>query len=280
MRPLPLALLLVLSACPKKLPDLSRFTPQVRVDRLEPGAVSWEAVEADLVLDIENPNPVGLSLERWAWDLDVDGRDLLAGEDADGMELEPRGRSELAIPVRLAFADLLEAARAGKGEAPRESLPFTASGVLGFGTPLGIVDVPFEHDGTLPVLRRPDVRVEGVRVEKLDALRGRAELAVDIQVAHRGGAALDLGALGWDLSLGGYDVADGSLDQVGRLADGETRTVSLPVGFNLLELGALVARNLQQRKPVPVGFRGRVDVNTPLGALPLQIDVSDEAPVQ
>jgi len=278
-RVLPLLAVLLLPGCPKnlELPDLSAYTPKVRFDRVDLGKADWSGVDAEFVLAVDNPNPVGVNLARWSWDLDVAGRDFLEGTDSDGAELEARGESRLAIPARLVFKDLIATAQAARGQA---EVPFAVSGDLGFNTPLGVVSVPWKDDGTLPVLQKPKVRVQALRVDKLDLLGGRVDLALDLGVSHQGGGALDLNDVDWTLSLGGTSVADGTAPALASVAAGQEQTVTLPVGLKVVQLGSSVISALKNKTDLPVAFAADASVGTPLGALPLSIRESTTVKVK
>lgn len=278
-RALPLAAVLLLAGCPKnvKLPDLSQFTPKVRFDRVDLGKPDWQGVDADFVLAVDNPNPVGVSLATWSWDLDIAGNDLLAGTSEEGARLEPQGESRLAIPARLDFADLLAVGNAAKGQA---EVPFALGGSLGFATPLGVATVPFSEQGTLPVLRKPRVRVQALKVDKLDVLAGRADLALELAVSHQGGAKLDLSDVAWTLDLGGKRVADGTAPSLASVSGGETQVVRLPIGVKVVALGTSVVSALQRKQDLAVAFGADASVGTPLGALPLSISERATVKVQ
>lgn len=278
MRWLAIALVLASGGCKNlNLPDLSAYTPKVRFDRVDLGKADWNGVDSTFVLKVDNPNPIGVKLASWTWDLDVAGMDFLSGDNSDGTDLEASGTSELAIPARLVFMDLINTAKAVKGQ---DEVPFAVGGELGFGTPLGVVKVPWKDEGTLPVLRKPKIKVQRLRVEGLDVLKGRANLALDLAVSHDGSAKIDLDNAAWKLGLGGTQVADGSLPSMASVSGGEASTVSLPIGVNLLQLGSTVVKALKNKTAVPVEFGADLTVGTPLGALPLKIDESATVPVQ
>ena len=90
MRFLAIALVLVAGGCKNlKLPDLSAYTPKVRFDRVDLGKADWNGVDTSFVLKVDNPNPVGVSLASWTWDLDVAGADSDSGGPNAGPEATP-----------------------------------------------------------------------------------------------------------------------------------------------------------------------------------------------
>lgn len=278
-RALPLAGMLLLAGCPKniKLPDLSAMTPKVRFDDVKLGKPDWQGVDAEFVVAVDNPNPVGIKLANWTWDLDIAGSDLLAGDQQDGAELKAAGASKLAIPARLQFADLLNVGKAAKGQA---EVPFTVSGTMGFNTPLGVVNVPWKDSGKLPVLRKPKIRVQGLKLSKLDVLAGRADLQLDLGVSHEGGGTLSLADVDWTLDLAGKRVADGKAAKLAEVAAGQEATVSLPIGVKVVALGTSLVTALKNKQKVKVNFGADANVGTPLGVLPLKISEGNDVTVQ
>ncbi|MFT7521704.1 MAG: LEA14-like dessication related protein [Kiritimatiellia bacterium] len=274
---LPLALLTLPSCKDIKLPNLSSMTPSVTFDRVDLGTPNWKGVDADFVLKIKNPNPIGVKLARWTWDLDVAGADFLAGKEDSGAALKASGSSELKIPARLVFSDLLKTAKATKGQG---DVPYKIGGTLGFNTPLGVVDVPFTQNGTLQALRKPQIKVQRLRLNKLDILKGRVDLALDLSVSNDGGGTLGLADANWRLKLGDKQVADGVLSEFASVPPGQTSTVSIPLGLNLVELGSTVVKAIKNKSPVPVDFGADLNVTTALGVLPLKVSEQGTVPIK
>ncbi|MFK7929226.1 MAG: LEA type 2 family protein [Myxococcota bacterium] len=274
---IPLILVVAPSCKNLKLPDLSAFTPKVSFDRIDFGKADWNGVDSDFVLKVSNPNPVGVKLARWGWDLDVAGLDFLNGTADDGTALEASAESELKIPTRLVFADLIKTAKAASGQG---EVPYKLGGTMGFNTPLGVVDVPFTREGNLPTLQKPGIKVQNLRVEKLDILKGRVNLALDLGVTNKGGGTLSLSDANYKLKLGDKQVADGILTEFASVGAGESKTVSIPVGLNLVDLGSGVVKALKNKSPVPVNFGADLKVGTPLGVLPLSVNETTNAAVK
>jgi len=281
MRPatlIPLAPLLLIG-CLKggKMPDLSSYTPQVSVDRVDLGAADWSGVDTTFVLAVRNRAPVGLNLARWSWGLTVADSPFLSGDATDGASIGARGTHPVPIPVRVVFRDLIAAARATKG---MESIPYGFAGDLTVQTPLGPVTVPYQHQGDLPALQAPRIQLQGLRVIRLEPLRNRAELALDLTVHSEGGGAMSLEAARWTFALAGTQIADGTASMLGKVGSGGSTAVTVPIVFDLVGLGSAALTALQRKEPVQVRFGANVDVGTRLGKIPLAIDESGTVPVR
>ncbi|MCK6504241.1 LEA type 2 family protein [Myxococcota bacterium] len=259
------------------LEGLDAYKPTVKFDRVDVGAVTWQGADADFRFTVTNPNPVAVKVASFTYDLDLGGKDFVQGDDDDGMTLSARGDSALAIPVRLEWADVLSVAGALSGQ---DQVPFSISGDFGFQTPLGTVKIPWSHEGNLPVLQAPGVTLQAARVAGLDIRTQTARLEVDLGLENKGHSNLSFADLDYALSLSGTAVASGTVASVGGVSGGDSRTVTLPVDVELLKLGASVVNAITRKEPVQVGVTASVDVQTPLGTLPLSIREAGELPLR
>lgn len=268
-------LLLMVLGCAKLggLEGLDAYKPTVKFDRLDLGAVTWQGADADFRFTVTNPNPVAVKVASFTYDLDLGGQDFVQGDDDEGLTLSAKGDSALAIPVSLKWADVLSVAGELSGQ---DQVPFTISGDFGFNTPLGTVKIPWKHEGELPVLEAPGVSLQAARVAGLDIRTQTARLEVDLGLKNKGNSNLSFADLGYQLSLSGTQVASGTVASVGGVSGGDTRTVTLPVDVELLKLGASVVNAITKKEKIQVGVSANVDVQTPLGTLPLAISEAGE----
>ncbi|MBW1881024.1 MAG: LEA type 2 family protein [Deltaproteobacteria bacterium] len=281
-RVIALSSLLLLAGCPKlgdilSTGDLGSYTPSIRFQKLEVDNITFNDADLQFVFQLTNPNPVQVKLSSFSYDLDLAGTDFVGGSSADGMELAASGDTELRLPVSLTFADAIRTAKAVKGQ---DVIPFTLSGDFGFNTPLGEVKVPYSQSDDLPVLRPPKVRVAALRVAKLDLLTQQAQLELDVGLAHDQGTSMAFRAFDYHLALMEREVAAGMVEDLGEAPVGEEHIVTLPIDVGLVELGTSLVQALTRKDAIQVGLGANMDVDTPLGVLPLQVDKSKRLQLQ
>jgi LEA14-like dessication related protein len=281
-RVLALSSLLFLAGCPKlgdilSTGDLGRYTPSIRFQKLEVDNVTFNDADLQFVFQVSNPNPVEVKLSSFSYDLDLVASDFVNGSSADGMELAAGGDTELRLPVSLTFADAIRTAQAVKGQ---DAIPFTLSGDFGFNTPLGEVKVPYRESGDLPVLRPPKVRLAALRVAGLDLLQQQAQLELDVGLAHEQGTSMSFRDFDYHLALMEREVASGTVPDMGAAPVGEEHVVTVPIDIGLVNLGTSLVQALTQRDTLQVGLDAEMDVDTPLGVLPLQVDKSKRLQLQ
>ena len=278
MNPLKLLPLTLLTACNGELASL---IPTVRFERLDVKAVDFETIDVDFVFAVDNPNPVGLPIERFDYALDLAGIPLLDGDSPQGLSIVAEGSSDVALPVHFAFASLYEVVQASRGE---DTLPFALRGNFGWDTDIGPIDIAYDEDGEFPALRKPDFHLGDLRLGTLRGATLGAEL--DIDVANDHGSPLGLANLDFDLRAAGNTIGSGALADGGQVdgADVTTgtqgrRTLTLPLGLDVLAAGQAIAA-AASGDPVRLGLRTQLDVDTPFGILPLAIDPAGNVTVR
>lgn len=273
-RALLLVPLLALAGCPKlgALGDaLDKYKPTVSFKNFRLENISFDGADVDFVFEVNNPNPIDVAFSSFSYDLDLAGSRFFSGVQPKGLKLEAEGKSKLVVPVSVGFAELLETATNIKGQ---DNVPYLFSGKLGFNTPLGELLLPIEQAGDFPVLRAPKVKFGELRVAELQVLQNRALLELDLELSHEQGSNLSFQDFDYKLLLDGSRVATGVVPRLATVAAGESKTVTLPIELNLLELGSGVVSAIKDRSDIDVGLKAGLGVDTPFGLVPWELDKS------
>lgn len=265
------ALALPLGGCE----EIDPYLPKARFDRLDVKSVTFEAVEADFVFAVDNPNPVDIKLARFDYALAFEEVEFLTGDDPDGLELVGDGATELALPVGFTFEGLYELVQATRGE---DVIDFALAGSFGFDTPAGIVDLPYDADGDFPALRTPSFQPAALRVEDLDFTGATLELDLDVDNDH--GSNLVFQQFDYALDLEGSRVASGLVAELGEVSGATEGTLTLPFDVSFADAGAGIYEALSGGDPVDVGLSAATEVDTPFGVLPLSVDESGTVSMQ
>jgi LEA14-like dessication related protein len=254
--------------------DLSGLAPTIRFERMDVRSVDFEHIDTDFVFAVDNPNPVGSPVDRFAYSLSLMGVEILSGDDPNGLELAAGGTSEVALPVGLDFANLWEAITATRGE---DYVGFGLQGGIGLDTDLGPVDVAFDEEGSFPAVRIPKLTLGTL---KLDAFDGtNLDLGLNIDVDNDHGSALDFADIAFDLDLAGVNVGQGAMEETVSVEGASSKTVKLPISINVFD-AAEAAADILAGNPIDVKLDLRSDVNTPFGVLPLHVDQSGNVRIE
>jgi LEA14-like dessication related protein len=257
--------------------ELEPYMPQVRFDQLEVKDINFERADVDFVFQVENPNPVEISLASFNYALGFEQTPLFSGDDSDGFELEAIGDSELRLPVGFGWTDAWNTVQAVRGE---DFVDFQLDGEFGFDTPVGLAELPYAEDGSFPAVRTPKFSFKKVRVTKLNAWDQTADVEIDLGVDNDHGSSLFFENFDYKLKFGDQQVATGLIPLLGE-ADGATESTQvIPVTVDLVNAGSTVWDALAGGGDLKVGLDATTDVDTPFGLLPLQLDESGNVQVQ
>jgi LEA14-like dessication related protein len=260
-----------------ELSDLEQYTPKVQFKNLDVQQVDWNQAQTEFVFTVENPNPIDVNLASLTYDLDLGGMDFFSGDNPDGMSLKAEGKSQLRIPATVVFADLFELHSSYQAA---DTMPFSLAGDIGFNTPIGEIKIPYKEQGDFPVLRRPQFEFKALRVTDLAVLQNRASLALDLGVTNEQASNLGFGDFEYDLFLKGKNVASGNIKQLTNVEGGKNQTVTVPVDIDLLQAGEAIVKLIKDRSQIKVRLKAGMSVDTPFGALPLDLDRSQKLKLQ
>lgn len=124
-------------------------------------ALDAEGVTIVLQYRLQNPNDFELDLRRLAYRVEVEGRRAGEGELPGGLKAGPKATMAVAIPVRLLWRDTPWLAQV---VLTRDSIAYRVAGSAGVGSPLGTIDIPFDHQDRVALPRLPAIHVEGLSV--------------------------------------------------------------------------------------------------------------------
>lgn len=183
----------------------------------------------DVVFDVRVYNPLlnALHAPRFRYAVDVQGRTLASGRQAAGAEFPAAGVGTLSIPVRVAYRDLaaIYGDIGGRSEADYRLTGEIKVPLLG-----STVDLPFELDGSVPIVRPPAVELEGVDLSAVSPLGG--DVHVDVGVTNPNAFPVGVDGLAYSLLVRGDEVARLSADSDGPIAPGTRRMMRLTARFS------------------------------------------------
>ncbi len=246
--------------------ELDPYLPKVRFDSLEVIDVDWDGVQADFIFQVDNPNPIDVSLDRFDYALAFEQVEWLSGDSPEGLVLAAEDASELALPVEIEFEGLFDMVQAVRGQ---DDIGFGLDGSFGFDTPVGPLDIPYDEDGGFPAPRRPNFKLNKLKLKDISLAGADLNLRVDVDNDH--GSNLFFQNVDYQISLAGIDVGGGFIDSLGEVDGATSKTVNVPISIDSVELVTALYSVLQGDK-LEVDFEADMDVDTPFGVVPLHVN--------
>lgn len=224
--------------------------------------VSLTGMAMGFDVEVENPNPFGLSLSSLGYDLKVEGRQVATGTNKTGLEVPSKGKGTVRLPVAFRFKDVAETVHAlfTKNEAA-----FGLDTKLGFSTPAGEVVAPLGVQGKVPLPKLPQVSIGQARVSRVD-FRGAA-MEVGLGLKNPNTFPLPLGKLAYRVLIDGTSVAQGDVAG-GNLTSGGASELTIPVQVSFLDAAPALITALQKGK-ASVKLDGDLDFGG--GKMPLSL---------
>lgn len=238
--------------------------PQLTSQSVSIAGASFETLDLNVALEIDNPNPFGLTLDGFDYALDLNGNGFLNGEQSEQTNLNANGSSTVSVPIRLTFKELSEAIPT-LWEQDEFNYDFKATLPIRFPV-LGIIKVPVETSGTLPVLRAP--RIANLRLQKKSLGLTGAELDLSVEIDNPNAFDLSIATFSYSLEGNAQQWASGSLDDATDLLKKSSNTLTVPIRLNFLALGRTVFNLLSGNKEFGTRLTGTLGVSSSLDYLP------------
>jgi LEA14-like dessication related protein len=225
--------------------------------------LSLAGLNLDTVWQLDNPNAVGLSLAQVDYALFIEGKQVVAGQPQQGLQIAARGSSDLHFPADIKFQDLVAVVETFLN---KDTAHYRATGTIGVQTPIGLISLPLAKDGDFEVPKIPHVVFGNPKVSNL-TLTG-ATIDFPLTVTNRNSFALPINGVTGALTVAGAHVGQLGTPDFGAVEGKGTRQVNLPVQVNFLSAaGALVTA--VQTGQAPVKF----DAQLHSGGLQLPVKV-------
>lgn len=139
--------LVSLSGC-QTIRDLTIQNPEYVIRSIRPDIqiglpLSASAIDFDILLEVRNPNSVGLRLDRIDFDLFVDRQRIVQGSALEGVRIPASGTGDVRLRARLGYNEArglwTELVDALRGDRPE----YEVRGTAFYDTPVGRLNLPF-----------------------------------------------------------------------------------------------------------------------------------------
>jgi len=217
--------------------------------------LSLDGLTLELHYRIDNPNDLGLRLASVGYGLELDGHSFAKGVADQGVELKPQGSSELTLPFSIRYLELGQALEALFS---KQQLPWKVAGHFGFDTPAGVIRVPFQREGQLPVPRLPKLQIVGAKLASLSLTGATLQLQLDLQ--NPNSFALPMSRLNYHIKVAGQEVAVGAVSPP-SVQSAQSGRVTIPVQISFLSAGRAVYQAISSGE-VDLGLDGGLGVGT------------------
>jgi LEA14-like dessication related protein len=240
--------------------------PEVRIADTELEALSFSGLTILFDVEVENPNPIGIRLSGFDYDLQIEGNPFVSGEVQDKVAITARDLSIIPVPVELGFEEIAQTIGALAPEGGKEEAAYEFTAGFSFDLPvLGRVRMPVRTEGTFPILRVP--RLEIIRLSLNEISLSGASLDLELELINRNSFKILIESLEYRFQVEGRDWASGMRQERVKVGENDSTRLTIPVELDFQALG----RGLYQMILGGEGFRytfdAKVEVSTSQKAL-------------
>ena len=254
------AALLSLNACaPVDIREsLANQRPTVSVADQRLTRLDFERVNMAFGIQVDNPNPIALTLAGLDYELKLAGHSFASGKQGKQMRLAASGASRFELPLSMAFKEIYASINQLKG---KSQIPYELTTGLIIDVPLlGKLRYPVTTKGVLPLPRLPKISLISLSLLRLNY--SRADLALKLEVENPNSFSVGLDRLNYDFTVNGKRWLSGHKTALGDLKRGEKSEIILPLTLNFMEMGSSIYGLLQQKKDLNYRLNGKLDASS------------------
>lgn len=238
-------------------------TPDVSIKQSNIKNFSFEHVDLELTLNIDNPNFIPIDVAGLDYSLAIDGKSLLSGQQSQGIKIGAQQTSDIVVPITLKFADIKKIVSnfLNKDQFDYE---FTSNVLMQLPI-IGAKTLTVSKADTLPVPKTPKVSLSNIKVDQLGLTS--AKLIVDMNIDNPNAFGVNLQDFIYNVNINGSQWAKGKIDSQQQIAKKGQTTLSLPIDLNLFEMGRSVYNMIVSKEPLQYQLSGNMDLGTSLPLL-------------
>ena len=141
--------------------------PAAHLEAMRFGGVELDYVTVLFDVEIDNPYPVSVSLQRLRYALVSGGRTFLTATALDNVTVPPNTKKALTLSDQVTYVRLLRAL----GGKPGSTIPFKADLTLSLDAPRsGWINLHAEKEGDIILPESPEINVEGITYNAVDVV--------------------------------------------------------------------------------------------------------------
>ncbi len=237
--------------------------PEVDVVGAKLTGLSFE--KADLVFDlrIRNPNPLGLKLSAFDYDLALNGASFLQGEQKRELQIASQGESNVQLPLSVGFAELYRVFQSLRHE---DMATYQLNCNFLFDVPvLGPIQIPAAAQGDVPLPKLPAVSLQALELKRLD-LSG-AQLGLEVRLSNPNAFSLMVQEIQYQLNIDGHPWVSAETSHIMHITEQGDGLVEIPIFLDFVQIGTSAYQLLTGDRPLDYQFHGNIDVTTPIPLL-------------
>ncbi len=243
----------------KNANPVSGLKPRVEMSLAEISSITDSTMDMSMKVLIDNPLPLSMDIKSFAYEVKVDGVQIIDSDYAKPLQIEPRDSVTLDIPTELNIDTFSKVAKKGEA-AGQDSALYQFEVFLKLAKPvLGYDTLRIEMEKRLPLYHLPEIEVVGIDLEKF-RLR-KSEMVIDLRFVNKNDFAIQFKNMKYSIDLGKEKTTiNGQYPGVTRVPARSDKVYQIPVQ---IELGKMINAGTQmlfqgKKFPYTVHLRSQI----------------------
>ncbi len=234
--------------------------PEAKIISVELIQVDFTSLSLEVMVEISNPNPVGITLSAYDYGLTISEKTLLEGRFEEPISLKENGSTTVPVPIKMTYKDIPSI---GAAIQTGKSLPVGIELGLEITFPyMGGLRMDISGSVEIPILRRPVLQPQSIRVERIN-LSG-ADILLSIKVENPNEFTLTL-----DTAEGNLTVSDNEWGRISAESDvsippHESSIINLRMQVDFVEAGRSAFALLTGNGNANIRINGTMDIDMDL----------------
>lgn len=248
--------------------------PAVAFQGKEQKFISFFEAEPVFRFQVENPNPMGLTVKNMTFNLTILDQKFITGISDQGTLIRPASTESIELTLPFNFMDVFDTA---DGFQKTRYARFDLIGEMS----VGPFFIPYDISGELEIPRIPTVTVESVTIR--DRSPGHLRLSISLVLENPNPFPTPQGFLEYDTVLAGATLGEGWVTPIGHIDARGRRRMVIPCEAGGALAGGVIAASTESaaidcalsgsiryavpgrgRRNFPFTFTGRVPLRDPL----------------
>lgn len=238
----------------RDLADTQR--PTIQYSNMSVQSINFNGATLQFNFDVNNPNPVGLTADRYTYEFFINDNSFLSGSQDQNLRISRESVSTLSVPVTLQFSEMFNTFSTLFRD---DSFAYRINTEVQFDIPgLGVQRLPVNASGNLPIPKVPRFEFGGFDVKNL-SMSG-AEMEIRLNITNTNSFPISLTRADYQLEVNGRDCLDTSMSEPLRLADSDSSQLVIPISLNASQMGNVLLEMMRGSTNFEYRFRGSADV--------------------
>ena len=232
--------------------------PEITFDNVRIASINFTSVNLVFRFKVNNQNNVSMNIEQFKYNLLIENRRFISGVSPAPISVAKKSTSYVDIPVTVQYRELFDVFT---NIYRQDTADYNLATEFTIKLPaFGSKTLNFEHGGTFPVLKVPEIAFREIRVVNMSPLAATIEFVLDI--TNRNSFAISPDSFNFELYINESQWLNGLLKNINELAPNRSTAVRIPITINPAQVGIELFDYIFKGNNLNVLIKGNMEMRT------------------